>query len=267
MYVLHFSIEGKSIHTPAKILPLARRLKRLPGVENDLGPGLQGVAAGAEFLDRQESKLGDGFLAGADFGSGKLHEMDDAEMDAADLGFVIVDESDDTVLEGAFESQLLLDLTVHGSAVGGLVEGEETLVLIVDMAADADRALGDQTLLAGLRAADVVEDFSLMHEDTIRDELLEGGIVLGLRAGHEEIILALEEGVEVIFGGTVEALESAQLVEKRAADDEDLFFAFGHGGEMLSAKGLIAKRKTVTFLERECLRTATIPAMMQPLHP
>ena len=131
-----------------------------------------------------------------------------------------------------FKRRLNLHLFVHlafdPGAVGLLVPGEERLVLIVHVAADADRALGDKALFAGFLPADVMEDAIAAGEEGVGDDLLVGRIGLRRGAGEEVVVPAREDGIEVALRLEVQPVETAELVEETSPNDEHVFVRRAH---------------------------------------
>ena len=139
--------------------------------------------------------------------------MHDSQMHAPDLRRVIIDQSHRALGKSPAKPKLLADFALNRVVVGRLVQ-MQALVGIVDVPADADRGFGDEPLLAGLRATRVVQDFSPVQEDRIRDDLFQRGIVLRRRSRCEKIILLQHKLREVVIDRRAEALKAPQLVEK-----------------------------------------------------
>ena len=139
--------------------------------------------------------------------------MNDSQMHAPDLRRVIIDQSHRPLGKSPAQPEFLADFALNRVVVGRLVQ-MQALVGIVDMPADADRGFGDEPLLAGLRATRVVQDFSPVQEDRIRDDLFQRGIVLRRRSRCEKIILLQHKLREVVIDRRAEALKAPQLVEK-----------------------------------------------------
>jgi len=139
--------------------------------------------------------------------------MHDSQMHAPNLRRVIIDQSHRPLGKSPAKPKLLADFALNRVVVGRLVQ-MQALVGIIDMPADADRGFGDEPLLAGLRATRVVQDFSPVQEDRIRDDLFQRGIVLRRRSRCEKIILLQHKLREVVIDRRAEALKAPQLVEK-----------------------------------------------------
>ena len=105
--------------------------------------------------------------------------MDDAEMHAANLAAIIVQQRDDAVVECGSNADFLVDFTLNSAPVSFFVPGEERFVMIVQMAADADRAFGNQALFTGLFPTHIMEDAIAMRDDRIGNDLLVVRIDLG----------------------------------------------------------------------------------------
>ncbi len=139
--------------------------------------------------------------------------MNDTQMHAPDLRRVIIDQSHRALGKSPAQPEFLADFALNRVVVGRLVQ-MQALVGIVDVPADADRGFGDEPLLAGLRATRVVQDFSPVQEDRIRDDLFQRGIVLRRRSRCEKIILLQHKLREVVIDRRAETLKAPQLVEK-----------------------------------------------------
>jgi len=211
----------------------ARGEEAVEVVEADLGPGLHVGATGFELGAVEELEFGDHGLAFFDGIGLEVEDVDDAEVDAADGVGVVVEEGDDVVGEGGADAEFLVDLAFDGGVVGVGVHGEEAFIVVVHVAADADGAFGGEALFAGLFAADVVEDASLVGEEDVGDDLFEGLVRFCGAACGEEVVAAVLEGREVAVDVEIEALKGAELVEEGTSDDENHFFL--HGEEICRA--------------------------------
>lgn len=195
------------------------------------GPRFEfGEELAKEIVFGLEGEVGKGVFVGGDVICFEFEEVDDAEVDLADGVGVVVDEPDDGVGVVAVDVELFVDFAFDGSEVGGLSEVFFAGVHGVDMAADAEGALGVEAGFAGGFSTGVVEVAPLVVEDAVGDELFVGGVVFGDGAVHEEVVGGVEEGLDVVVRVAVEAFERAELVEEAAGDDEDFFACvFGHG--------------------------------------
>ena len=207
---------------PATALP--RRQQTIQPVEHDLRPGLEFVPPREEFIPPGETQLRDCRLAGRHIGGLQFHKVHHPEVHTADLGRVVIDQRHRPLGETAAEPQLLGNLTPHRIVVGGTVEVLGIFIGVVHMTADADRGFGHEPLLAGFRPAPVVQDFPAVKKHRIRDDLLEGGIVLGRGPRHEEIVLTPQERGQIIVHPLAEPLKTSQRIEKFAPHHQYLFF-------------------------------------------
>ena len=140
--------------------------------------------------------------------------MNDTQMHAPNLRRVIIDQSHRPLSKSPAEKELLADLALNGVVIGRLVKVEKALVGIIDVTTDADRGFGDEALLARLRATRVVQDFTSVQEDRIRDDLFQRGIVLRRGSRSEKIILLEHKLGEVAIDRRAEALKAPQFIKK-----------------------------------------------------
>ena len=140
--------------------------------------------------------------------------MHNTQMHAPDLRRIIIDQSHRPLGKSPAEPELLADFALNRVVVGRLVQVKKALVGVIDVPADSDRGFGNEPLLAGLRATRIVQDFSPVQEDCIRDDLFQRGIVLRRRSRSEKIILLQHKPREVVIDRRAEALKAPQLVEK-----------------------------------------------------
>ena len=145
-------------------------------------------------------------------------------MHLTDFVRVVVQQRDDVVCEFRLDENFLRDLALHGDIVCLAIEREEPLVAVVHVAPNADAALRDKPLLARLFSPDVMENRVAVHEQHVRDDLLQFRILLRRAARREEVVFACEERGKVAVHVEAEALKCAELVKEGAADDEDVFF-------------------------------------------
>ena len=147
-----------------------------------------------------------------------------AEMHAAHFVRVVIEQRDDAVRIFRAQLQLFGNFALHRRVVRRAIENEEVMVFSIHMSADADRSFRDEPLLARLFPAHVMQHAPVVDEDDIRNDLLQIRIRLRRRARSEEVILARQKRGQVFFHIKAEPLKRAELIEERAADDEDLFF-------------------------------------------
>jgi hypothetical protein len=91
--------------------------------------------------------------------------------------------------------------------------------------ADTDGAVADEPGFAGAFAADVGQISPVAGDDDVGDELLEGGVVFGLGAGHKAGYAGLKEPVEIRGDIRLEAVKKAQFFHDLPFDYEYLFNA------------------------------------------
>jgi len=114
-------------------------------------------------------------LADADRSTLGLGHIDDAQVDAADVRAVVVEQAQERGLRMPVGRHLFIPLaaqTTHQVAVRG-----------VDMATDADRPAVVKASVATATGALHEEEPSPVAQQQIRDDLLPGGVVLGLGPG------------------------------------------------------------------------------------
>ena len=84
-------------------------------------------------------------------------------MDAANFRAVVIQERHDSIFEGRLDFDLLVHFAFDPRPVSGLIPGKKRFVAVVQMAANPDRALGDEALFAGFLAPDVNADTLLPY--------------------------------------------------------------------------------------------------------
>ena len=197
-------------------------------VDANLRPRFQIFPAPEEFLFAEKSEVRDHrftFLHGFGFEAEDVH---DPQMDAADFGAVVVKKRDDSIFERRFDFHFFVHLALDASAISPFVPGEKRFVLVVHVTTDADRAFGDETLLAGFFSADVMEDAIAASKECVGNELLVGGIVFGRGASEKMIVSPGEEEVEVTLRLEAQTLKTAEFVEEFPPNDEDVLVRRGH---------------------------------------
>jgi len=198
-------------------------------VEANLGPALKGVSAGFTLGAIQELQPGDHGFPFLHIGFLELKDVNHAQVNAANLIGVVVEERDGVVGVGGVDPEFLANLALHAGVVGGAVQREKPLVLVVHVTAYSNRPLGDKSLFARLFPPHVVKDTALVDKERVRDDLFEGGIRFSRRARGEEILAPVEQLRQVAIDLKVESLEGAELIEMRAADYVDHFVFHGPG--------------------------------------
>lgn len=74
-----------------------------------------------------------------------------------------------------------------------------------------------------------MQEFFACSDHNVWNQLLEGRILLGLSTRDEEVIPGFEKNRKVPLDVGIQAVERADLVKKRAADDKDfLWDLIGH---------------------------------------
>jgi hypothetical protein len=154
--------------------------------------------------------------------------MDHAEMDAADFRGIIVDEGYRTFAESTPEAKLLADFAFHRVVVGGLIEMEKVFIGVIDVATDADGGFRYESLLAGFCSPCVVKDSIAVHENRVRNDLLERGVLFRRRSRNKKIVLFEKKSGKVILHSWAQALEASQFVKKISSYDQHLFHSSIH---------------------------------------
>jgi hypothetical protein len=96
------------------------------------------------------------------------------------------------------------------------------------VAADSDRAFGDEPLFAGFLAADVMQDGITVGNQGVGNDLLVGRIGFGLGAGQEKIVPAREQGTQIFFRLEIQAMKTTELVEQTSPDNQNVFVGLAH---------------------------------------
>ena len=192
-------------------------------IEAKLRPRFQGIAPGEKLGAIEKLQFGDHGLAFLHVIAFQLKHMYHAEMHSADFRGVVVQDGGDAVRIFRAEAEFFADFALDRGVVGGSVESEEVLILIIHVSADADGAFRDEPLFARFFSANVVEHAPFVDEHDVRNDLLQSGIRFGRAARCEEGILARKECGQITVHVEAQPLKGTELIEERAADDEDLF--------------------------------------------
>ena len=99
-------------------------------------------------------------------------------MDLAHFIRIIIQQRHNVVRVTRFDPQLFGDLPLHTGAIGGLVEGKQSFVVIIHMTADADGALGHEPLFSRFFSADVMKE-SIVMSNRRWFSVLAGAPVIG----------------------------------------------------------------------------------------
>jgi hypothetical protein len=135
----------------------------------------------------------------------------DAQVDLADGCRVVVDQADPAEHARAAHGHLFLNLAPEGHLVS-FERGPSVRVRFVHMAADTERPQAMQPGLTLRGASRVAKDRISASENDIRNDLLEGRIVLDLGPGAEFSQAGVEKPREIAVGLGREALEPPQAV-------------------------------------------------------
>ncbi len=155
-------------------------------------------------------------------------------MHGANPGRIVVDQADDLRVKFTLHVDLLVHLTPDRVPKRLFGAGaEETVVIGIDMAADADRSLGDESFLARFFAADVMKNLFAVGDDNVRNQLFKGGIVLRERPRPEAVILRVENGRQIARHVTAETLKRAQFIQHGSLETKNLFLAHAIQGRGL----------------------------------
>lgn len=165
----------------------------------------------------------DGVLVGGDVIAAEIKEVYDAEVDAADLVRIVIDKADDGLGVGSADAEFFGDFALDAVEVEGFSQAVVSLIDGVDVPANANAALCDESLLSGGSAACVAEVATVVVKDRIRDELLVRRVLLRSGTLHEKVCSWGEDRVQVTIRIRLKALEGAELIKERAGDDENVF--------------------------------------------
>ena len=151
-----------------------------------------------------------------------------AEMDASDFRGIIVDEGHRAFAESTPKAKLLADFAFHRVVVGRLIEMEKVFIGVIDVATDADGGFRYESFLTGFCSSCVMKDPIAVHENRVRNDLLECGILLCRRTWNKKIVLLEKKSGEVILHSRAQALEASQFVKKIPSHDQHLFHSSIH---------------------------------------
>src|SRR5215469_3007802 len=113
-------------------------------------------------------------------------------MHTSNVGGVIVQKRNDSIFERGCNFDLFVYFAFHTRAVSLLISRmpQKSIGIFCHVAANADRALCNQSLLARFLSTHVVEHGVLKDDQRVWNDLLERGIAFGLRTRNKEIISA-----------------------------------------------------------------------------
>jgi hypothetical protein len=158
-------------------------------VQADLGPTFELVPLCCELSGVEELEFCDHRLAFFDGIGGKFKDVDDAEVNTADFVGVVIEQGDHPILVGGMEAEFLIDFAFDRGLVGQGVQSEESLIVIVHVAADPDGAFGHEALFSRFFASDVVEYPASVDEKYVGDDLFKFLVGFGRSALGEEVVL------------------------------------------------------------------------------
>jgi hypothetical protein len=225
-----------------------------------LGPGLEFVALLSQFGGGEKAQIPDGLLPRLNCSVAQSNNVHNPKVDTPDVVGVVVDECGDPILVGPLELQFLPDFTMNGRPVSISIKGKQVFIAVIDVASDADRSLGDEPLFAGFGSPHVTQDLIAEGEHHVRNNLLEGRVLLGARPGQKEVIFALQERCDVAIDISLQALKGAELIKKSAPDDQDVFFVSLHRPRMLLPLNYPAKPYLARLANPESSAAKNLPA-------
>ena len=142
--------------------------------------------------------------------------MHDAKVHVTDFGGVVIKKATMRSSNAVSIVDFFFHFALNAGAIGGFVPGEERLIGVVHVAADADRPFGNQALFPCLLTADVMQHRVAMGDQRVGDDLLVGRIVLRLgRAGGRNCFRAKGCAAD-IFRLEVQSVKTSELVEEAA---------------------------------------------------
>ncbi len=196
----------------------------------DRGPGLQVLNPRHQFVQAQELPILDGVFDRRSPGSLSNKEMHHVKVDLADFVGVVIDETDDFLRVAAGEHQLFLNLALHTIQIGRLGQGVLTLVVRIDVSADADALLGHEALLARLPATGVDEVSTLMMEDGVGDDLLVRRVILRVWPGlMKKSHPRGQDRLQITLHIRLKPLKRPEFIKERAGDHQDMLDGGGCG--------------------------------------
>jgi len=93
-----------------------------------------------------------------------------------------------------------VQLALHCAVVKIATRIEQALILGIDMASHSNRTLGDETLLPGTLATDIVEPAAFLPNEHVGNDLLELGVLFSLGARQKPRLTAIQYGTDVAAG-------------------------------------------------------------------
>ena len=192
------------------------------GIHTDGGPGFEPVVEWAcELIEGVEAHVGQFLFEGGDDIAVELEAVDDAEVDGADFVRIIIDDGVKLLGGVAGEGDFLADFSFHSCEVGGDVICKP--VDGVDVTADAQGHFVVQSGFTAFFSAGVGEDFSLVAEDGVGDDLLVAGALFSDIAVQVVSHPGLQESVEIILRVEAHSIEGAYGFECLSGHDQYLF--------------------------------------------
>ncbi len=155
--------------------------------------------------------------------------MNNAEVDLSDVVAVIVQQADNTISVASGDVELFVDFTLDSGEIGFATEGVGPFIDRIDVPANSDGSLGVKAAFATAFTPGVVEVATLVMKEGVGNDLLEGGVFLGLAPVHEEVVGWVEDGFKVFEDIGLNALKGSEFVKEFPWDDEDFLpFVIAH---------------------------------------
>src|SRR5436190_5866398 len=151
-----------------------------------------------------------------------LHYVNDAEMNVANFGAIVVYQSDSGFVRGVNVHFFLQFATP--TVVRTAMRGEQVIVLISNVAANANRKEAVQPCFLSAFAAAIAKDAIVAENEHVRDKLLVPFVLLGFAAIEVSDLRGCSDDRQILFDVQAQSLKNAAFLQELALETKDFFF-------------------------------------------
>ena len=137
-------------------------------------------------------------------------------MDLTDLGRIVVDQTNGSCVKWTLNSELFAHFSLNSvlKRLYAECKCKERMIFVIDVSSDTNGSFGNQTLFAGLLAANIVKNALAVSYHHVRDDLFELRVGLCVGTGQKPVVL-VQDRWQIAIDISTETLKNTKLLEKR----------------------------------------------------
>jgi len=123
--------------------------------------------------------------------------MHHTKMNSSDFSGVVVNQSDRPRGKFTLNGKFFTNLSLYRILERLHFDRKKRVIFVINVTTNANRSFGNQTLLTGFLATNIMQDAFPISNHHIRDNLFEGWVRFGLGTSHKTIVFGVEDRLQI----------------------------------------------------------------------